>query len=72
MLEMGVITREGHRRRGFGTIVSRRVDQAWDAAGDGVWWNTNGENAASTAIARRLGFRHERRSDLVACEAPLR
>jgi RimJ/RimL family protein N-acetyltransferase len=72
LLEMGVITREDHRRRGFGTLVSRLTARASEARGDRVWWNANAGNAPSLAIARRLGFRAERRYELVACHAPIR
>lgn len=72
LLEMGVVTREDHRRRGFGTLVSRLTARACEERGDRVWWNANADNAPSLAIARRIGFRHERRYDLVACHAPLR
>jgi hypothetical protein len=71
LLEMGVITREAHRRQGFGTVVSFLVAQACEANGDAVWWNANAGNAPSIAIARRLGFRRERSYELVACRAPL-
>ena len=72
LLEMGVITREDQRRRGFGTLVSRLTARECEARGDRVWWNANADNAPSLAIARRLGFRQERRYDLVACHAPIR
>lgn len=71
MLEMGVATREEHRGRGFGTLVSRCVARTCEARGDRVWWNANAGNLPSLAIARKLGFRTERRYDLVACRAPL-
>jgi RimJ/RimL family protein N-acetyltransferase len=69
LLEMGVVTRKAHRRRGYGTLVSRLTARACEARGDRVWWNTNADNAPSLAIARRLGFRTERRYELVACHA---
>ncbi len=71
LLEMGVVTREPHRGRGLGTLVSRLVARACEARGDAVWWNANAGNAPSLAIARRLGFRRERAYDLVACHAPI-
>jgi RimJ/RimL family protein N-acetyltransferase len=71
MLEMGVVTREPYRQRGFGTLVSLAVARACEDRGDRVWWNANAGNAPSLAIARRLGFRRERRYELVACRAPL-
>ena len=66
MLEMGVATREPYRRRGYATLVSRHVARACEAEGEAVWWNANATNAPSLAIARRLGFRVERRYDLIA------
>lgn len=71
LLEMGVVTREAHRRRGFGTLVSAAVASAAEARGDRVWWNANAANTPSLAIARRLGFTVERRYELVACHAPI-
>jgi RimJ/RimL family protein N-acetyltransferase len=67
LLEMGVATRERFRRRGYGTLVSRLPARACEERGDGVWWNANARNTPSIAIARRLGFRHERRYELAAC-----
>ncbi len=67
LLEMGVVTREDQRGRGYGTLVSRLTARACEAAGDRVWWNANAGNAPSLAIARRIGFTRERRYDLVAC-----
>ncbi len=67
LMEMGVITRERFRGRGFGLLVSRLTARACEARGDRVWWNANAGNGPSLAIARRLGFRTERRYELVAC-----
>ena len=67
LLEMGVVTREAHRGRGYGTLVSRLVARDCEARGDRVWWNANAGNLPSLAIARRIGFRHERTYELVAC-----
>jgi GNAT superfamily N-acetyltransferase len=64
--EMGVVTREALRGRGFGTLVSRHVARACEATGATVWWNASAANPPSVAIARRLGFRTERRYELVA------
>jgi GNAT superfamily N-acetyltransferase len=71
LLEMGVATREEHRGRGYGTLVSRLVARACEVRGDRVWWNAHADNAPSVAIARRLGFRRERHYELFACRAPL-
>jgi hypothetical protein len=69
LMEMGVVTREQFRRRGYGTLVSRLTARACEASGDRVWWNANAGNAPSLAIARLLGFKGERRYELVACHA---
>lgn len=69
LLEMGVVTREAHRRRGYGTLVSRLVARACEARGDAVWWNANAGNAPSIAIARHIGFQRERAYEVVACHA---
>lgn len=71
VLEMGVVTREAFRGRGYGTLVSRLVAEACEARGDRVWWNANAGNEASVRIARRIGFTRERRYELVALHAPL-
>lgn len=70
VLEMGVATRGPYRRRGYGTLVSRHVARACEAAGDRVWWNTSESNVPSQRIARALGFRTERWYDLVAYRIP--
>jgi RimJ/RimL family protein N-acetyltransferase len=69
LLEMGVTTREDHRGKGFGTLASVAVARSAEERGDRVWWNTNAGNAPSIAIARRLGFRTERRYEVVACHS---
>jgi RimJ/RimL family protein N-acetyltransferase len=71
VLEMGVVTREAVRGRGYGTLVSRVVARACEERGDRVWWNANAGNEPSIRIARRIGFTRERRYELVALHAPL-
>lgn len=71
ILEMGVVTRESFRGRGYGTLVSRLAAEACEARGDRVWWNANAGNEPSLRIARRIGFMRERRYELVALHAPL-
>jgi GNAT superfamily N-acetyltransferase len=65
LMEMGVATRGPYRRRGCGTYLSRLVARACEANGDRVWWNTSTTNLPSQRIARQLGFRTERRYELV-------
>jgi GNAT superfamily N-acetyltransferase len=64
-MEMGVRTAPAHRGRGYATITCRALAQAIEARGLVPWWNTNIDNAPSIAVARKIGFRHERPYDLV-------
>lgn len=66
VMEMGVWTHASYRGRGLGTLVSLHTAVACEASGARVWWNSNADNTASIAIARRIGFRQERAYDLVA------
>jgi GNAT superfamily N-acetyltransferase len=58
--EIGVGTRDGHRRQGLATIVSAAVIQDCEARGFTPFWNASQQNAPSIALARRLGFQSER------------
>lgn len=60
LAEMGVGTADGHRRQGLATAVSAHIIQAVEARGYQAFWNAAAHNAASVALARRLGFRTER------------
>ncbi len=66
LMEMGVVTREGNRGRGYATVTCRHLARACEQQGLVPWWNTSLENVASATVARRLGFTRERRYDLVA------
>lgn len=66
LMEVGVITRESERGRGYATLTCRHLVRACEERGLVTWWNTSSGNAASAAVARRLGFTLERRYELVA------
>ena len=59
-LEMAVITRDGYRRRGLGTVVAARTVLNCERNGFHTWWNTSLDNVGSASIARSLGYRSER------------
>jgi GNAT superfamily N-acetyltransferase len=58
--EIGVGTDEVHRRQGFATATAARVIQECETLGYRAFWNAAQHNAASVALARRLGFQIER------------
>lgn len=67
--EMGIETEEAYRRQGFATIAAAYVIRACEAQGYHVFWNAAQLNAGSVALARRLGFRRERPSAVLAWAA---
>ncbi|NTV28391.1 MAG: GNAT family N-acetyltransferase [Methanothrix sp.] len=58
--EMSVDTHEDYRHKGLGTITSAYVIRECEAQGYRAFWGTSQKNAASVALARRLGFQTER------------
>jgi hypothetical protein len=64
--ELGVITQEAHRGRGYATITCAHLVHACEAQGHQTYWNTNLQNLASAAVARKLGYRVERQYRLWA------
>lgn len=58
--ELGVITNEAHRGRGYATITCAYLVQAYEAQGYQTYWNTALQNLASASVARKLGYRTER------------
>jgi GNAT superfamily N-acetyltransferase len=67
--EIGVGTGEAHRGQGFATITSARVIQKCEALGYRAFWNASQQNAASVALAKRLGFQTERPFKVLAWSA---
>jgi hypothetical protein len=65
-LEMAVITRDAYQRRGLGTVVCARTILECDRLGWRTWWNTGLGNPASAGLARKLGYRTERRHRVLA------
>lgn len=59
-LEMGTITHADYRGHGLGTVVCARTILECERMGYQTWWNTALSNVASTALARKLGYRVER------------
>lgn len=64
--EIGVDTYEHHRKRGYATITCAKLIQTCESRGYQTYWNCNKANIASTALARKLGYRIEKEYKLVA------
>lgn len=59
--EPGVITQEAHRGNGYATLVSARLVQEIEARGGRTYWNCAIQNLPSAAVARKLGYRVEKK-----------
>lgn len=55
--DVGVFTHEAHRRRGFSAACTALVAQIVQQRGLTPVWSTGETNAASRAVAARIGFR---------------
>jgi GNAT superfamily N-acetyltransferase len=61
LYEPGVFTQEKHRGNGYGTMVTARLIQEIETMGGRTFWNCAKQNQASAAIARKLGYRVEKK-----------
>jgi RimJ/RimL family protein N-acetyltransferase len=59
LVEIGVITADGHRGLGYASIVSAHIIRACEDRGYLTYWGCNADNLASIAVARKLGYRIE-------------
>jgi RimJ/RimL family protein N-acetyltransferase len=58
--EIGVITHEKYRRRGYALLVCQNLVEACEARGTPTSWSCHQENTASAATARKLGYQVQR------------
>ena len=63
-VEIGVITADSRQGRGFGGITSARLIQEIEAQGLSAYWSCDQSNTPSVSLARKLGFKTERKYDL--------
>jgi RimJ/RimL family protein N-acetyltransferase len=59
IVEIGVITADGHRGLGYGSIVAAHLIRACEERGYSTYWGCNADNLPSIAVARKLGYRIE-------------
>jgi GNAT superfamily N-acetyltransferase len=66
VIEIGVVTNEGYRGRGYATITCAHLIRTCEKSGHQTYWNCAKQNLASAAVARKLGYRTEREYKLLA------
>lgn len=66
IMEVGMVTHEDFRGRGYATFVCATVIDACEQQGFVTYWNCNADNTPSAIIARKLGYQTERRYSLAA------
>lgn len=66
MREMGVMTRDGHRQQGYGTVACAYMIQSCEQLGFQTYWNCDKNNVASNALARKLGYRKAQEYRVIA------
>jgi RimJ/RimL family protein N-acetyltransferase len=59
VIELGVETREPYRRRGYAAVTCAHLIHTCEAMGLATFWNAAAQNAASIALARKLGYQRE-------------
>ncbi len=58
--EIVPVTHEKYRQRGYAYVTCQHLIQLFEARGYPTYWSCYGENVASVATARKLGFRNPR------------
>jgi RimJ/RimL family protein N-acetyltransferase len=66
IMEIGVTTREAHYGRGYATYLCAYAIRESEQRGYTTYWNSAKQNAASIALARKLGYQSEREYRLLA------
>ena len=66
--EIGIDTPEPYRQRGYATITCAKLIQFCEQQGLQTYWNCNKFNAASVALANKLGYQTEKEYRLLIWE----
>jgi RimJ/RimL family protein N-acetyltransferase len=72
MIEIGTITGEPYRRRGYATVCCAQLIRECEARGYRTYWNCAKDNLASAGLARRLGYQTEKEFRYVVWDPPNR
>jgi RimJ/RimL family protein N-acetyltransferase len=70
MIEIGTITGESYRRRGYAAVTCAHLIRKSEARGYRTYWNCSKENQASAGLARRLGYQTEKEFRFVVYSPP--
>jgi RimJ/RimL family protein N-acetyltransferase len=55
-VEIGVITHEAYRQRGYATVACQHLIKHCETQGYPTYWSCEQDNVASAATARKLGY----------------
>ena len=72
MIEIGTITGEPYRRRGYATVCCAQLIRECEARGYRTYWNCSKDNLPSAALARRMGYQTEKEFRYVVWNPPER
>lgn len=70
LIEIGVVTGEAYRQRGYATLCAARCIREAEARGYRTYWTCDKENPGSANLARRMGYRSERGYRFVCWDEP--
>ena len=59
VIEIGTITGEAYRRRGYAALCCARLIRECEARGYRTYWNCEKDNLASASLARAMGYQTE-------------
>jgi RimJ/RimL family protein N-acetyltransferase len=60
MIEIGTISGECYRRRGYAAVCCAHLIRECEARSYRTYWNCSKDNQASAGLARRLGYQTEK------------
>lgn len=70
--EIGAITHEAYRGKGYASIACAYLIQAVEQRGYHAYWSCDADNLASSKVARKLGFKTERPYVIIGYESAVK